>query len=139
MKEESEFDPTTGELIDKPSESEMTPVHEEVTSSSYIERVLSNTLRISIHRITNSGIYKFAQQSFSFSRKFTITKTVGTSLMAQGTFGVILMILLIPLALLFDVTILIGGICLGSILFLLIFMVFVFVFLFLIVKSLFNL
>lgn len=155
-----EFDPTTGELKLKQRDSGITnseanqhSTNPEITfmtpqeslpsiiqrTPSYIERVLSDTLRISIHRVTNSGIYKFAEQSFSFSRKFTITKTVGTSLMAQGAFGIILMILLIPLALVLDITILIGGITLGSILFLLIFLAFIIVLIFLIVKSLFNL
>lgn len=139
MNEDYKFDPTTGELNENPTDSGITQIPEEERSSSYIERVLSNTLRISILRVTNSGIYKFAEQSFSFSIKFKITKEFVLGLMTHGTFGIVIMIFVIPVTLFLDIAILIIGISLGIILSLLIIIAFFLVFIFLFFKSLFNL
>lgn len=105
--------------------------HEE----GYYVRVMSRTIRVATSQVVHSGPYKISRQSFVFARRFTVTKTLKNSLNQQGQFGKILMILIVPITILLDLVILLGGICAGSGLLCIIMIFFIFYIFFLLLKS----
>lgn len=108
----------------------------ETRKKGFIERWLTNIVRLVIIFIVTCLLFKLAKGIFNFSKKFTLTKTVKNGLLSQGLFGIILGIPLIPIAFILDVVILVFGILLGSFIFFMLFVGFPFILIYIIIKSL---
>lgn len=102
----------------------------------YIVRVMTRTISIATTQTVNSSPYKMARQSFMFSSRFTVTKTFGKTLSEQGSFGIIIGFLIIPICIGLDVLILVFGLGFGSVLLAGIIIFFVFYVIYLLIKSL---
>ncbi len=105
---------------------------------SYFVQVITRVIRVSSQRVFHSGTYRFAKQSFDFSRRFTTTRVINKGLSQQGKFGMVLKVLFIPLVILLDMIILILGLSIGSTLITII-MIFLMLFIFFsIIKTFFK-
>lgn len=105
---------------------------------SYFVQVINRVIRVSSQRVFHSGTYRFARQSFDFSRRFTTTRVINKGLSEQGKFGMVLKILFIPLVIMVDLIILFLGLSVGSTLITII-MIFLMLFiLFSIIKTFFK-
>lgn len=105
---------------------------------SYFVRIITRVIRVSSQRVFHSGTYRFAKQSFDFSRRFTTTKTINTALNQQGKFGIVLKVLCIPLVIMVDLIILILGLSMGSTLITIIIIFLMLFILFSIIKTFFK-
>ncbi len=105
---------------------------------SYFVQVITRMIRVSSQRVFHSSTYRFAKQSFDFSKRFTTTRVINKGLSEQGKFGVVLKVLFIPLVIMLDITILILGLSIGSTLIAIIMLFLMLFILFSIIKTFFK-
>lgn len=106
------------------------------TSKDYVLLKMTRTIRVHTTRMTQCGPYKVSQQAFTFSKRFTVTKTFSHILAEQQQFGKVLSVLVLPLTVMVDLLILLLCITLGSSLLSGVILFFIFLFIpFLFIKS----
>lgn len=80
---------------------------------NYYEKILTSNTKIAIVYIAKSVLFKYGNGIFNFSKKFTLTNTVKNTLFSAGTYGVIVGVVIIPVATSLDIAIFILGISIG--------------------------
>lgn len=133
MSEDYRFNQSTGEFESRTSSKRGN--NGKGGQAYYFERRLKDNLRIAVNKVTQTKIYSLSNALFVFSKKFTITRTVGGFLNSQGLFGKLLSIVFVPVSLTLDITVSTLGLSIGSILLLLIFTVLVFIIIYYIIYS----
>ncbi|MET3536713.1 aminotransferase class IV [Chryseobacterium limigenitum] len=104
----------------------------------YYERRMTHSFQMTLKKVTSSGTYTFAQDTFSFSKKFTVTKSINSVLGQQGQFGNVLKVMVTPVSFLLDIVILLLGIMLGSMLISIIYIILFLLIIYLIITSFFK-